>query len=181
MQTMMDLINKYNTTQDQYTFSIIFEYYTPLLRSMCNKSFNKTHHNELMDVCKDTLPKALKAYNPTKGSKLTTYIYSYCKRYCTRYIQNLERTILTDEFDPYINKNAPAVDIDLQMDIAELLKNNLTPLEQKIIKMRYGFDGYGIHTFQDINAILNMPSSHYHHNKALQKLRNTEYIKTFKY
>ena len=78
--TMIEIIKQYNQTLNENLLKDIIEYFTPLMASITSKySFNR---DELFNVCVLAMIKAIKKYDDEKGSKITTYIYGYCRSYC---------------------------------------------------------------------------------------------------
>lgn len=175
--TLNDIISEYKEKPTKELFADIIAFFTPLLNKIIS-AYSKEQQEDLFNICIVTLPKAINAYDSTKGSKVTSYICNYCKGTIQRYINKQKRETII-EYDDYIRIEATPTNIDLEIEIAELLLQNLSPLEIKIIRLKYGFNGNKVHTFQEINAILNIRSSFYYHNLAIQKLRETEYIKNF--
>lgn len=175
--TMIEIIKQYNETLNENLLKDIIEYFTPLMMSVASKySYDR---DELFNVCILAMVKAIKKYDDNKGSKITTYVYAYCQEYCTRFTKQQTREIPVE--DSYITPTEPPYDIELQIEIEELLINNLTPLEIKIIHMRYGFNDNKVYAFHEINSYLKIKSAFYIHNKAIKKLRETDYIKNFVY
>ena len=71
--------------------------------------------------------------------------------------------------------------IDLPLKIECLLKNNLTDLEIKILKLRYGFDGRKPMTLLQISERIGLHKQtvRYKLYNALKKIRNSEDINSF--
>lgn len=175
--TMLEIIKQYNKTSDENLLKDIIEYFTPLMMSIVQKyQYDK---DELFNISVLAMIKAIKKYDDNKGSKITTYVYGYCREYINSFLKKQQRELPIE--DSYITPTEPAYDIDLKIEIEELLLNNLSPLEIKVIHMRYGFNTNKIYAFHEINSILKIRSSFYIHNKAINKLRETEYIKNFVY
>lgn len=182
--TMIEIIEEYNKTLNKDLLKDIIEYFNPIIRDVINRykflyspsSYAYTDE-DLYNVCITSMIKAIKKYDSTKGSKITTYVYSYCKEYCKRYIKQQTKDIPIE--DEYITISEPPYDIDLKIEIQDLLRNTLTPLEIKVIHLHYGFNDSKTYTFEEMNALLKVKSSFYIHKKAINKLRQTDYIKNF--
>lgn len=126
--------------------------------------------------------KAAKQFNADHGAKFTTYASKYIIGSMLDFLnKEIQHKLNTTDIDYDFNSiEVDSYDVLLKYDIQNMITLSLNQLEQKVIKLHYGFYDDKEYSLEEINKLLNISNAKYIVQRSLKRLRTTQTAKEYK-
>lgn len=126
--------------------------------------------------------RAVSKFDETRGVKFITFASKFIMGAMLDYIyKEIKYKVNTRDLECNINNiELDYYDVLLKYDVNNMIDGTLDQLEQKVIRLHYGFNEDTEYSIDQINKLLNICNAKYIIKKSLRKLRETAAAKEFK-